>query len=152
MTQIIVEEIAKYKVGGTLHLEAMISGHRLSRDITASKVDTVQKLAHWIVTQVESSASVPEVQARRQATIDYHVDSSLGIVIDNVTVSLLVEDQMLLDIEALPGWATFTAQQAEDYIETNVTSLATAKTVMKAMARLLVAERNVIKKLVEKMT
>ena len=43
---------------------------------------------------------------------------------------------------AVPGWATWTEQQAVDYINTNVTDLAKAKTVLVAMARMMVALRN----------
>jgi hypothetical protein len=39
---------------------------------------------------------------------------------------------------------TMTPQQAVDYIETNVTSLATAKTVLKIMARIIIAMRDEI--------
>lgn len=42
----------------------------------------------------------------------------------------------------LPGWATFTAQEAEDYIDQQVTDLASAKSVLKKMARLLAALRD----------
>lgn len=42
----------------------------------------------------------------------------------------------------IPGWATWTEQQVIDYINGNVTDLASAKTVLVAMARLLVALRN----------
>jgi hypothetical protein len=38
----------------------------------------------------------------------------------------------------LPGWATWTADQAADYIEANVVDLATAKEVLKKMAMMLV--------------
>jgi hypothetical protein len=46
------------------------------------------------------------------------------------------------DFAALPGWATWTVAQAEDYIETNVTDLASAKVVLKALAKAIVALRN----------
>lgn len=42
----------------------------------------------------------------------------------------------------IPAWADWTEAQAQDYIETNVTTLASAKVVLKAMARMLVALRN----------
>lgn len=45
-------------------------------------------------------------------------------------------------VEAIPGWALWTEQEALDYIDINVTDLASAKTVLKAMARLLVALRD----------
>lgn len=42
----------------------------------------------------------------------------------------------------LPGWATWTAQQAVDYVEANVTDLATAKAALKAMAKAIVYLRD----------
>jgi hypothetical protein len=48
------------------------------------------------------------------------------------------------DFENLPGWATFTAAEAEAWIETNVTSLATAKTALKAMSKAIVYLRDVV--------
>ena len=43
---------------------------------------------------------------------------------------------------AIPGWALWDEQQAIDYITDNVTDLASAKVVLVAMARLLVALRD----------
>ena len=45
-------------------------------------------------------------------------------------------------------FATVTIDQAEAYIENNVTDLASAKDVLKKMARFMIAERNAIKRLV----
>lgn len=45
-------------------------------------------------------------------------------------------------MDALPGWATFTAAEAEQWIEDNVTNLASAKTALKAMAKAIVYLRN----------
>lgn len=42
----------------------------------------------------------------------------------------------------LPGWATWTATQAEEWIEGNVTSLATAKTALKALAKAVIYLRD----------
>lgn len=44
--------------------------------------------------------------------------------------------------ESIPGWARWTEQQAIDYITASVTDLASARTVLIAMARLLIALRN----------
>lgn len=44
--------------------------------------------------------------------------------------------------QAIPNWATWTEAQVIDYITTNVTDLASAKTVLIAMGRMLVALRN----------
>jgi hypothetical protein len=43
---------------------------------------------------------------------------------------------------AIPSWATWDESQVIDYINTNVTTLASAKVVLVAMARMLVALRN----------
>jgi len=46
--------------------------------------------------------------------------------------------------EGLPGWATWTADQAAQWIEDNVTDLATAKATLKRMARAVVHLRDVV--------
>jgi hypothetical protein len=43
---------------------------------------------------------------------------------------------------AIPNWATWSAAEAEDYINTNVTDLAGAKVVLAALAKLVVALRD----------
>jgi len=45
-------------------------------------------------------------------------------------------------VRARPGWATWTEEQAIQYIQSNVVDLASAKVALVAMARLLVALRN----------
>ena len=42
----------------------------------------------------------------------------------------------------IPGWATWTMSESVNYIQTNVTDLASAKTVLIAMAQMLVTMRN----------
>jgi len=42
----------------------------------------------------------------------------------------------------LPGWADWSASQAEEWIEGNVTSLATAKTALKALAKAVIYLRD----------
>jgi hypothetical protein len=46
------------------------------------------------------------------------------------------------DMKALPGWSTWTGAQAESWINTNVTDLASAKTALKAMAKAIVYLRD----------
>ena len=45
-------------------------------------------------------------------------------------------------VAKIPGWCEWTAEQAEAYIEKNVTDLASAKTVMKKMAQMLILLRD----------
>ncbi len=47
------------------------------------------------------------------------------------------------DIENMPGWASWTAQEANDWIEVNVVDLASAKTVLKSIARMVVHLRDI---------
>lgn len=46
------------------------------------------------------------------------------------------------NISHIPGWAQWTEAEALDYLDKNVTSLASAKTVLKAMARMMIALRD----------
>jgi hypothetical protein len=48
------------------------------------------------------------------------------------------------DFEDLPGWASWTAAEAEAWIEDNVVNLASAKTALKAMAKAIVFLRNIV--------
>ena len=45
-------------------------------------------------------------------------------------------------IASMPGWASWSAAEATAYIDKNVTTLATAKTVMKAMAQAIIYFRD----------
>ena len=55
---------------------------------------------------------------------------------------LAKEQQAETDAGAIPGWATWNEQQALDYIENNVVDLNSAKSVLKALARMTIALRN----------
>lgn len=48
-----------------------------------------------------------------------------------------------LDFENLPGWATWTAAEAGDWIDANVVDLASAKTALRAMAKAIIYLRDV---------
>lgn len=52
-------------------------------------------------------------------------------------------EQAATDFEGLPGLATWTAREAADDIEENVTDLASAKTALKRMARAIVYLRDI---------
>ena len=45
-------------------------------------------------------------------------------------------------MSSMPGWATWTAEEAVAYIDKNVTDLASAKTVQKAMAKVIIYLRD----------
>ncbi len=53
-----------------------------------------------------------------------------------------VEDAAKTDAASIPNWATWDETQALDHIDANVIDLASARVVLKAFARLLVALRD----------
>lgn len=53
-------------------------------------------------------------------------------------------EQAADDFEALPGWATWTGQEAADWIDANVVDLASAKTALTRMAQAIVYLRDVV--------
>jgi len=51
-------------------------------------------------------------------------------------------DNAKVNAKAIPNWAGWDEDQATSYIDSNVTDLASAKTVLKAMARMIIALRD----------
>lgn len=154
MPQIEVEVVKAQREGDVIYLEILWQGWRLSRSVTASEVSIPQALAQWLLAQVRPDRASDET-VRRKLIIDFHqeTDPETGRIypaFDGVTVQKLDEDTAIEAIAALPGWATWDGDQAEAWIETNVTNLASSKVAFKAMARMIIAERDVIKKLVER--
>lgn len=82
---------------------------------------------------------VAEEQAAIQAVIDSHTPDPLYFPEDAEQAR---QEQAEQDYANLPAWARWTGDQMADYITTNVTDLASAKTVLLAMARMHAAERN----------
>ncbi len=79
--------------------------------------------------------------------------AELEVAWPDVEAALLTEQQAADKAEAtlaeadaqsaaIPGWATWTEAEVVAYIDTNVVDLASAKAVLRAMARMLVALRN----------
>jgi len=54
----------------------------------------------------------------------------------------VVQSEVRPTLDTIPTWATFSADEANDWIETNVTDLASAKAVIQKMAKLLCALRD----------
>lgn len=93
------------------------------------------KGVYYIVVEDDAPA---DAETQMDATIAAHDPTVLTG--DQQAQSLA--EQAMNDAAAIPGWAGWSEQQALDYINTNVTDLDSAKTVMLAMARMLVALRN----------
>lgn len=96
-----------------------------------------------------SSNALIRINAEEGSVLDDH-EATITAVIDGHDPELLTPGQLaVLDASfapvraaAIPGWATWDEDQAVEYIDDNVTDLPSAKVVLKAMARLLVALRD----------
>ncbi len=53
-----------------------------------------------------------------------------------------IRSEARAQVQNIPNWATWTEVETLDHIDTNVTDLASAKVVIRAMARMLIALRN----------
>lgn len=74
---------------------------------------------------------------------DHLLTNTYRVVEQTVYPDPATIDQAKDDFENLPGWATRTPAEAEAWIETNVTDLTSAKTVLKAMAKAILYLRDV---------
>lgn len=105
-----------------------------------SEVDTPEKFAAWFLAQ-SLTAPADEAALRQRFVIEAHQDGEAWVV-DSATPQALGQDAGAAGIVALPGWATYTASEADTWIVNNVTNLATAITALRAMAKLLVYLRD----------
>jgi hypothetical protein len=85
----------------------------------------------------------PDQTFQKQITIEAHTETGTDPengdfdfwVIDDVTLDQLADKNARDGYAALPGWASWTANEAAAWIETNVTDLASARTALAQMAR-----------------
>lgn len=151
MTQITVNVIKSVVRNGIAHLEIQLGQRKLVAEVTADKVDTPEKLADWLIRQPLPPETV-NTTIRQRLTIEFHNEDFLDEdgetrpvrVLDEVTVEPLPEEKALVDIEAIPDWATWNSTQAQAWIESNVTNLNTAKTAIKALAVMVILLRDAV--------
>lgn len=123
-------------------VDLTINQHQVT--LLYSEVDTPEKFAAWYLAQ-SLTAPADESTLRKRFVIEAHqvtVNDVLVWVVDSATPQDLGQDAGTAGIAALPGWADFTAAEAEAWITNNVINLATAITALKAMAKMLVYLRD----------
>lgn len=135
MTTFIVDVQAKRR--GDL-VDLTINQHPVT--LLFTEVDTPEKFAAWYLSQ-SLVVAADESTLRKRFVIEAHQDGEAWVV-DSATPAPLGKDAGTAGIVALPGWATFTAAEAEAWITANVTNLASAITALKAMAKMLVYLRD----------
>lgn len=146
MPQVTVD-IQAIRDGDLTHITVSRGNETMTTTLHADKLPTIEAAVAWIVWQRLRTVMATEIQ--RRVTFTYHVEtdpeSGEFPVVDSIDdVRALPQDQGKTDFENLPGWATWTAQEASNWIETNVVDLPTAKTTMQAMAKAIVYLRDIV--------
>ena len=141
MTTFVIDALARRNTDANT-IELLLTYEGRQAPMTVSLDATVDELARLILAQDFPPA--PPQTFQKRITIEAHREGTLGLewILDDVTIEQLPDERAADDFTALPGWATWTGEQAATWIEENVTDLASAKTVMTAMARAIVALRD----------
>lgn len=139
-------------IGGFKQVTAISGDTIIQSTIRGDEITNLNQLAVWFLTQPGQDI-LPDPNLQRRLSVSYHIETvpdpeggltSQNIVIDNLQSALLPADQGQINLSNLPGWASWSASEAEQFIETNVTDLASAKTVLISMAKAVVYLRDII--------
>jgi hypothetical protein len=128
----------------TIELELTWQGRVVT--MTAPTAATLEELAALALAQPFPPTRPQTFQ--RRVTIEAHQENGTVIlpgvpwIVDDVTMEQLPDERAADEFAALPGWATWTADEAAQWIADNVTDLASAKVVLTAMARAIIALRD----------
>lgn len=106
------------------------------RAVFGERISGISAIENRVIVHVLEPAEGDEALA--QAALDAHDPDALT----PEQAALRVAEDAPARAAAIPGWATWDEAQAVAYIENNVKDLASAKVVLIAMARVLVALRD----------
>lgn len=141
MPQITIDVTAR-KVGGLVSFTIQRGDDVISSTLKADEFSTPAQAVEWSLNQAFRTISTPEAQKRITATIHQVIDPETGMpywVLDSIDdVQSIPRDDGRAGIENLPGWATWTAQEAADWIYENVVDLGSAIVALESMAKMLV--------------
>jgi hypothetical protein len=121
---------------GTLDLIWWLGTVQYIRTVNAADIDTRAKLGSYILSQL---AEIEDVQ---EYILDAHQEAGRWLL-DGFTGDD-DRDAGRVGMKDLPGWATWSAAEADAWIQANVTDLASAKVALRAMARMLVHLRDAV--------
>jgi len=116
-----------------LDIRALFAGR-----INGVDLDTARQM---VVVHVDGDLTAEE-QAALQSLVSTH--DPLALTPDQISSAQINDVLASADSNsaAIPGWATWTEAEALDWLDANVTDLASAVTALKALARMVVALRN----------
>jgi len=150
MTTIIVDAVARSQDSNLIELELRCN-ERLAT-MTAWNDSTLDDIALLMLnTDLPNN---PSQTLQRRFIIEAHKEEDTSPetgepyqywVVDDVQIEPLPQDAAKLDFTNLPGWATWSAQGAGDWIDANVTDLASAKNVLQNMAKAIVYLRDYVR-------
>ncbi|MCP4540599.1 MAG: hypothetical protein GY832_25970 [Chloroflexi bacterium] len=132
---------------GVVELALDYQGRRVA--MTARLSSTIEEVAALALAQ--EFPARPSRAFQRRFTIEAHretgTDPDTGEesqfwVVDSVTHEALPDEAARDEFTALPGWADWTGDDAAQWIEANVTDLASAKTALVGLARAVVLLRD----------
>lgn len=115
-----------------LNLEAL---HNKLEQVNIPVVALTDTDGTYSSVQIEYDGSQTEQQMQEAQLILSNFETELQQI---ETVQANAKEQ----VKQIPAWASWTEQEVVDHIQNNVTDLASAKTVLVAMGRMLVALRN----------
>lgn len=131
----------------TIELELDYQGRRVL--MTADLTFTIEELAALVLAQEFPPG--PDRVLQRRYTIEAHretgTDPETGEefqfwVVDSVISEQLPDEAARDEFGDLPGWATWTGDEAATWIDENVADLVSARVALAAMARAIVALRD----------
>jgi hypothetical protein len=113
----------------------MINSTKLDQELKAAGIQFSGVNSQGVVWDLDGN----EIQDRPDVLVILQAHDPIDYITP-IREALQAEAPMLL--RNIPNWVTWDTQQVTDYINTDVTSLASTKVVLVAMARLLVALRD----------
>lgn len=150
MPQVTID-VEAIRINGLTVINAKSGDRTIRSTLTNSEITDVNTLAAWLLAQ-RGSQRATDQNLQKRLSISYHIDQVIDpdtgqpvdqTVIDSVQSQQLPADDGRSQFSALTGWSSWTAAEAESWIETNVTDLASAKNTLKAMAKAIVYLRNI---------
>jgi len=143
MKQITVNARVLKKDENLLYLEVEHGGQ--TAVMTVFDDMPIRQVAALILDQ--SVPDAPPLGMQKRFTITYHIETATDPqtgeqyninVVDDVQLEPRQTDKARSNFKAMGQWATWSALQAVDYVEQNVTNLATAKAVIERLVEMVV--------------
>ena len=129
-----------------IHLVVETEERRYERTVTKSKIDTIEKLAAWLLIQPQSGRE-DEADFRQQLVVDWHLDEQGVTVIDSVVTSEPLEEIAWANLLTSP-LATVTVEEANRLVD-DANGIEQIKAYLKDVNALLINMRDINNRMME---